>query len=200
MLLSAEAMTILAVIAVVLPIFGVAAWYARAGTPLSPDGTNEPSTSAEWTLLVDGFVDRPLNLSLDEIASMPRTTVSSEIYCMPAPGSSGVLVESGNWTGVRLRLILQTAVVSSDAVKVAFYANDGFITDLDISTAMHDDVILAYEKDGKPSRDKLRLIVPGYYGYKWIKYLMHIELMDYDFRGTYESRGFPDDAKITEGK
>ena len=62
---------------------------------------------------------------------------------------------------------------------------------------MREDVILAYEKDGKPLREKLRLVVPGNWGYKWIKWLTQIELVDYDFKGVYESRGFPDNAEIS---
>jgi DMSO/TMAO reductase YedYZ molybdopterin-dependent catalytic subunit len=62
---------------------------------------------------------------------------------------------------------------------------------------MRDNVIVAYEKDGILLPDKLRLVVPGWWGYKWIKMLVGIELVNYDFKGTYESRGYPDNAEIT---
>ncbi len=127
---------------------------------------------------------------------MPRSTVYAELYCLPAVGSSGVLVDHGNWTGVRLELVLEKAGVSPQAVKVAFYAEDGFTTDLTVTTAMREDIFLAYEKDGKPLPEKLRLAVPSMWGYKWIKWLIHIEVVDYDFKGRYESRGFPDNAEI----
>jgi len=39
---------------------------------------------------------------------------------------------------------------------------------------------------------------PGMWGYKWIKYLIKIEVVDYNFLGTYESEGYPDDAYIGE--
>lgn len=193
----AQAKSVLAVIVVVLAIVVGAASYA-ALTSLTPEPTApNPDPSAGSVLLVDGSVQRSLNLTMDEITAMPGSTVDAEIYCLPSPGSSGFLVEEGNWTGVRLGLVLRRAGVSPEAVKVAFYAEDGFIADLDMATAMREDVILAYEKDGKPLREKLRLVVPGNWGYKWIKMLTHIELMNYDFKGTYESRGFPDNAEIT---
>jgi len=166
-------------------IIGGALWYTSLTSP-SPEGV----------LLVDGFVQRSLNLTLDEIFAMPRSTVNAEIYCLPAPHAQGVLVDKGKWTGVRLGLILEKAGISSEAVKVAFYATDGFTTDLTMTTAMREDIILAYEKDGEPLPEKLRLVVPGKWGYKWIKWLVHIELVNYDFKGTYESRGFPDNAEI----
>jgi DMSO/TMAO reductase YedYZ molybdopterin-dependent catalytic subunit len=151
---------------------------------------------SEWKLVVDGFVQRPLNLTLKEIVEMPRSAVNAAIYCLPDPGSSGVLVEEGNWVGVRLRLVLEKAGVSKEAVKVAFYAEDGFTTDLTVKEIMHEDILLAYEKDGDPLA-KLRLVVPGKWGYKWIHSINHIELVNFDFKGTYESRGFPDDAYFT---
>ncbi|MDH5375638.1 MAG: molybdopterin-dependent oxidoreductase [Candidatus Bathyarchaeota archaeon] len=166
---------------------------------LSQSSFPRQNTSAEhpdWNLLVDGLVQHPLNLSLKEIVTMPRRTISAELYCLPSPEGSGVLVDSGNWTGVSLRFMLEKAGVLPEAVKVAFYAEDGFTTDLAMSPALGEDILLAYEKEGEPLHQKLRLVVPGRWGYKWIYLLNRIELVDYDFLGTYESRGFPDRAEI----
>jgi hypothetical protein len=60
-----------------------------------------------------------------------------------------------------------------------------------------DDVILAYEKDGAPLSETLRLVVPGCWGYKWIAQVTYIELVNYDFLGLYESQGYSDEAYIT---
>ena len=188
----AAAVTAIIIVAVVAGVV-----YYLSPTILATNSSRTSShRSFEWSLLVDGFVQRPLNLTLNELHAMPRTTVYAELYCLPAVGSSGVLVDHGNWTGVRLGLILEKAGISPQAVKVAFYAEDGFTTDLTVTTAMQGDIVLAYEKDGKPLPEKLRLAVPSMWGYKWIKWLTHIEVVDYDFKGRYESRGFPDNAEI----
>ena len=186
---------VIAAIAVIAVFAGVV-YYLSFSTLATNSSPTSPTENFEWALLVDGFVQRPLNLTLNELIAMPRSTVNAELYCLPAVGSSGVLVDYGNWTGVRLELILEKAGVSPQAVKVAFYAEDGFTTDLAVTTAMHEDIILAYEKDGKPLPEKLRLAAPGMWGYKWIKWLTRIEVVDYDFKGLYESRGFPDNAEI----
>lgn len=173
------------------------AYYLSLPAPAS----NLPPTTegSVWRFLVEGLVQRPLNLSLGEIMAMPRSTVNAELYCLPsAHAQTGVLVDSGNWTGVRLGLILEKAGVSPEAVKVAFYADDGFTTDLTITKAMCKDIILAYEKDDEPLPETLRLAAPGMWGYKWIKWLTRIEVVDYDFKGAYEGMGFPDDAEIPE--
>lgn len=192
-----------AVITAIIIVAVVAVSYYLSFPALSPSPSPTPTSTftpkvatEEWRLLVDGFVQRPMNLSLEEIVALPSSTSNAELYCLPSPGSSGVLVDEGNWTGVRLGFILEKAEVSPKALKVAFYAEDGFTTDLTVTEAMRKDILLAYEKDGKPIRQKLRLVAPGKWGYKWIHSVVHIELVNYDFKGTYESRGFPDNAEI----
>jgi DMSO/TMAO reductase YedYZ molybdopterin-dependent catalytic subunit len=150
--------------------------------------------NSELRLVVDGFVQHPLNLTLDEIAAMPRTTVNANLYCVGAPDR---LVDNGNWTGVRLAYLLENAGLSPDAIKVAFYAKDGYTTDLTVTEAEQGNIILAYEKDGKPLPENLRLVVPGRWGYKWISQVNRIELVNYDFKGFYESNGYSDTAEIS---
>ncbi|MFB0502005.1 MAG: molybdopterin-dependent oxidoreductase [Candidatus Bathyarchaeia archaeon] len=155
---------------------------------------SEVSKDSEWRLLVDGFVQRPLNLTFEELVAMPTSTVNAELYCVDAPRH---VLAKGNWTGVSLGLILEKTGVCSEAVKVAFYAEDGFTTDLTVATAMREDIILAYKKDGEPLSEKLRVVVPGKWGYKWISQLIHIELVNYDYKGSWESRGYSDTAEIS---
>jgi DMSO/TMAO reductase YedYZ molybdopterin-dependent catalytic subunit len=162
---------------------------------LNPTARAE-SSGAEWQLTVTGLVEQQLNLSLTEITVMPRTTVNAAIICVDFPGN---VVAEGNWTGVNLWLLLETAGVSPSAVKVAFYASDGFSTDLSLETAKREDIILAYEKDGSPLGEALRLVVPGKWGYKWISQVTRIEVVDYDFIGFWESRGYSDTADVAEG-
>jgi DMSO/TMAO reductase YedYZ molybdopterin-dependent catalytic subunit len=159
---------------------------------------NSPASSAtadikDWQLTVTGLVEKPLNLNMTEIATMPKSTVNAAIICVDFPGR---IVAQGNWTGIKLQTLLEEATPSASAIKVAFYASDGYSTDLPIETAMRDDIILAYEKDGEPL-NYLRLVVPGKWGYKWISQLTRIELVDYNFLGFWESRGYSDEANIS---
>jgi hypothetical protein len=108
-------------------------------------------------------------------------------------------MQEGNWTGVELSYLLQQANVSSDAVKVAFFATDGFTTDLTVQMATQDNQILvAYQLDNA-SLSGLQLVVPNNWGYKWISDLIQIQLVNYNFLGTEESLGYSDDATITGG-
>jgi DMSO/TMAO reductase YedYZ molybdopterin-dependent catalytic subunit len=158
----------------------------------APSGSGQDSNSA-WTLKVDGLIQHPLTLTFDELVKFSNTTEYVALYCVDNPLSA---VTSGNWTGVKLSTVLERAGLLQGAVKVAFYAEDGYSTDLNITTALRQDVILAYKKDGQPLTERLRLVVPGKWGYKWISKVTHIQPVDYDFKGTWESKGYPDEADI----
>jgi len=155
----------------------------------SADGT-------QWQLSVTGLVNNPLNLAFSNITAMPQTAVEANIYCVDFPAQ---MVTGGRWTGVKLSYILEEAGVLPSAIKVAFYAADGYSTDLDLETATRENVILAYEKDGEPLSETLRLVVPGKWGYKWISQVTSIVLFNIDFKGKWESQGYSDAADVQSG-
>ena len=156
-----------------------------------PSANSADSTDVqEGRLIVTGLVNNPLNLSWADLVAMPKTTVNATLVCVDAPRTA---LMAGNWTGVKLRTLLENAEVSAVAIKVGFHAADGYSTDLTVETARRDDIILAYEKDGIPLYS-LRLVVPGKWGYKWISQLIVIELFDYNFLGLWESQGYSDEA------
>jgi hypothetical protein len=154
------------------------------------------SQDANWQLVVSGLVNQNLTLSLTDMQNLPKTSVNMSLFCVDFPS---FVVAQGNWAGVRLLLLLDQAGVSPEAIKVAFFARDGYSTDLTVETAGRPDVILAYEIDGIPLSDAPRLVVPGKWGYKWISQISDIILVDYDFKGKWESLGYSDEADITAG-
>ncbi len=159
---------------------------------LSTAGQNLRQGS-EWPILVQGFVTNPLNLTYEEFLALPQTTIYAELYCVDYPSFA---LAKGNWTGVRLSLMLEMANVISEAVKIAFRSDDGYSSDLPVTAAMREDIIIAYELNNQTLTEKLRLAVPGKWGYKWVSRLAQIELVNYDFKGTWESRGYSDEAEI----
>ena len=147
----------------------------------------------QWHLSITGLVINPLNLTIANLAAMPQTTIEANIYCVDFPD---VLVTGGKWSGVTLLYLLEQAGASPSAIKVGFFASDGYSTDLDLLTATQGDIIVAYAKDGEPLGEILRLVVPGRWGYKWMSQLTDIVLFDYDFKGKWESQGYSDQAII----
>lgn len=154
-------------------------------------GLND-QVSSHISLSVTGLVQGSLYLTLSDLVAMPWTTVNATLYCVGSPSTA---IAGGNWTGVSLASILQRANVSTTAIKIAFYATDGYSTDLTLATGMQNDIIVAFENNGVPLTG-LRLVTPGLWGYKWINDLADINLVDYNFLGTWESQGYSDPGVI----
>lgn len=160
-------------ISLLLITFGLILLSSSRGI-LGPEFSSAPkdllTADSEWRLLVDGEVYRPLNLTFDELRTMERSTVFAELDC------DWNFITIGNWTGVRLGLVLEKTGPYPQVVNVTFYATDGYTTTLSITTAMREDVIIAYEKDGEPLLERTRLVIPGENGAQWISALTEITI------------------------
>lgn len=173
-----------------------------SGPPITPndhfftvsfDGTPEVNISG-YRLAVYGLVDHQLNLSYQDVLAMNSSTEKETIRCVTGPSGTAV------WDGVRLGAVLERAGISSGAQKVIFYGLDGYSTSLKVSDAIRSEVIIAYGMNNEslpPDQGyPLRMVVPGEWGYKWAKWVYAIEVVDYDYRGYWEGRGWADDATI----
>jgi len=154
-------------------------------------------SDADYRLQVGGFVDSPVTLTLDELRAMPPTRMTKDFQCV-----TGWRVHGVKWTGVRLADLLDHAGVKEGAQGVRFSSFDGAYTEtLTLDQARRDDVIVAYEMEGKPVTSAhggpARLYVAPMYGYKSIKWLETIEVSEHPPReGYWEVRGYDTDAWI----
>lgn len=88
---------------------------------------------------------------------------------------------------------------------VKFYSGDGVYTDsLTLDQARMDDIMVAVMHDGKPIPNQLggpvRLVTPQMYAYKSVKWLNRIELINEDYVGYWEQRGYDKDAWLPGAK
>ncbi len=159
-------------------------------------GKQAEAEPTPYDLVIKGLVDRPLNFSHSELQSFPMV---SEVALMQCIGGWAQLY---NWTGVPIFFLLSMTGVKSGATEVVFYASDGYSSSLAIKRALHPTTLLALQADGKVlsyfNGYPYRLIVPCKYGYKWVRWITEIEVVDYDYKGTWEGMGFPDDADIPD--
>ena len=183
-----------------------------------------------WRLKVDGLVDRPLDLSLDQILALPSAESVITLECAgnsrsyltpPAEGISFKhgAVSTASWKGVPLALVLEKAGVKAGAKEVVFQGADAgeeeedgvvYSTDLPycrslpLDTAQDSDVLLAYEMNGTPlTRDHgfpLRLVVPRWYGMASVKWLTSIQVVDIPFDGFFQKRRYVFIDEGTEDK
>jgi len=160
---------------------------------VSYDGVPEINIS-KYTLKIDGLVKTPLNLSYNDIVSMEEKSKTETLTCIALISGKAV------WTGILLKDILNRAGIKNSATEVVFYAADGYSSSIPLQNAYKDNVILATKMNGEALTPKhgfpIRLVYPGYYGYKWVKWINRIELVDYDFKGYWERQGYSDEAKI----
>jgi DMSO/TMAO reductase YedYZ molybdopterin-dependent catalytic subunit len=154
-------------------------------------------SDAEYRLMVNGAVDTPVTFTLDDLKAMPATRMTKDFQCV-----TGWRVHDVKWTGVRLAHILDQAGVKDGAWGLRLFSFDGSYTEtLTLDQARREDVIVAYEMEGKPVSSAhggpVRLYVAPMYGYKSIKWLETIEVSPAPARaGYWEVRGYDTDAWI----
>jgi sulfane dehydrogenase subunit SoxC len=154
-----------------------------------------------YRLVVTGEVTNPLNLSLEDLKSMPVTSEIVRLTCVDYKYGSDSFTGVANWTGVKLSYILSQAKINYYSVQdFSFHTPNltpqGYSTSLTVEEAFWGDVILAYEMNGEALPTEhgfpLRLVCPRFYGYKWIKWVAYINVTTTDYLGFWESRGFSD--------
>lgn len=150
----------------------------------------------QWLFRVDGLVERPIKWSWTEFLASPRVVQVSDFHCV-----TGWSVTSCTWEGIPLNRLLEQAGVKNTAKMVKFYSSDGEYTDaITIEQTWMEDVMVAVMLDGKLIPKDLggpvRLVVPQMFGYKSVKWLNRIELIDSDHTGYWEKRGYSKDAWV----
>lgn len=157
---------------------------------------------ADWTLTIDGMVDRVVTLTYDDIASMPLVERYVTLSCV-SNRVGDRLVGNALWTGIPLRDVLDMAGVKAGADQIVGHSVDGFTAgfptevaydgrDALLAIGMNRDVLPA--KHGFPAR----LVIPGLYGYvSATKWLERIELTTWDaFDGYWIPRGWSKEGPI----
>ncbi|MCU1344877.1 MAG: oxidoreductase molybdopterin binding [Acidimicrobiia bacterium] len=153
----------------------------------------------EYRLRVDGMVQRPLDLTYDDLHQrLPQVSLRRDFQCV-----TGWRVESVPWVGVALHRVLDEAGVLPAATRVRFHSFDGTYTEsLSLDQARRDDVLVAHTLEGHSlSREHggpVRLYVAPMFGYKSLKWLERIELVDHvvDHGGYWEGRGYDLDGWV----
>lgn len=146
---------------------------------------------ADWRLVVDGLVERPLALSLGAIRALPTRTQITRHDCVE--GWSAI----GKWTGVPLKTLLDVAGLRDGARYVIFHCADDFggsryYESIDLIDAFHPQTILAWGMNDAPlpigHGAPLRLRVERQLGYKHAKFVMRVEIAS-TFANTAGGKG-----------
>jgi len=166
---------------------------------------------AAFKLKVSGLVDKPLQLSIDDLKKMGPADLVAGFECSGNRGPLQGLCGNGRWTGLPLKKVLDAAGVKPAAREFVFFGADKgeeevewrtqkykidvpFGRSLNREKAMSPDIFLAYALNQQPlSKHQgapLRLIVPGWYGVANVKWLSQIHIQEDAYLGKYQARWY----------
>lgn len=146
-----------------------------------------------WDLRVEGAVDRPLRFSYDEFLALPKVQVTSDFHCV-----TGWSTFDNAWEGVTIKELANRAQMRRSAGFVVFHSGDGYTTSHPVDVLLADDVLLAYQHDGRPlpieHGGPVRLVVPARYAWKSAKWVRAVRFTERDELGYWEVRGYSNTA------
>ncbi len=149
-----------------------------------------------YHLNVTGMVNQTLSLKYDEVLSdFAAYQKVVTLYCVE--GWSAKIL----WQGFLVKDLLAQAGADPNASTVIFKASDGYSTALPIQYLKDKNILIAYKMNNvtlpPESGFPFQLVAESQYGYKWIKWLTSIEVSnDNGYLGSWESRGFPNNATV----
>jgi len=168
----------------------------------------------EFRLEVKGLVNSPLKFSLEqlrkdfenvEVVAVNQCSGNSRGFFQPRVGGGQLAngaMGNAKWRGVRLRDVLDKAVLQAGAKQVVANGLDAapipqtpdFIKALEIDHARDGEVLIAFEMNGEPlpmlNGFPLRLVVPGYFGTYWVKHLNELTVVGEVYDGFYMSTAY----------
>jgi DMSO/TMAO reductase YedYZ molybdopterin-dependent catalytic subunit len=166
---------------------------------------------ATFRLKLSGLVNTPKALSLDDLKKLGSTDLVAGFECSGNRGPLNGLSGNGRWTGIPLRVVLNSAGVKANAHDIVFFGADHgeeevewrtekykidyhFGRSLPRDKALSPEPFLAWALNGAPlSKHQgapLRLLVPGWYGVSNVKWLSEIHPQEEKYVGKYQTRWY----------
>ena len=144
----------------------------------------------KYRLIIDGEVENPLSLSMEDIKTLPLSSMIIRHVCVE--GWAAIV----QWGGIRLRELVALAQPKSTVKYAYFKSADGYYSSWDIASVLHPQTLLAYEKNSEPlpieNGAPLRLASPIKLGYKQSKWITRVTLASNlsPYQGYWEDQGY----------
>jgi DMSO/TMAO reductase YedYZ molybdopterin-dependent catalytic subunit len=150
-----------------------------------------------WRLRIDGLVDRPQELTFAALTALPRVSTFITCECIDNP-VGGSLVGTALWTGVHVEDVLRAAGPRGNTA--VFHAADSYGESVAIGELREAGALIAYGMNGetlpRAHGYPTRLILPGVYGFKSVKWLTGIEVINGPRAGAWHQHGWTEDGRI----
>ena len=155
----------------------------------------------DYRLMINGLVDQPLVFTYEDLERFPR---ENHVYFCECAANTGMewagaqlngvqfthgMIHNMEYTGIPLRTLLNEAGVKTEGkwvfVEGADASSNGRSIPMDKAL---DDVLVAFKANGEALRKEhgypVRLVVPGWEGNMWVKWLRRVEVTE----GPVDSR------------
>ena len=162
-----------------------------------------------YRLMINGLVDTPLVFTYEDLERFPR---ENHIYFCECAANTGMewagaqlngvqfthgMIHNMEYTGVPLRLLLEEAGYDTTGkwvfVEGADASSNGRSIPMDKAL---DDVLVAFKANGEALRKEhgypVRLVVPGWEGNMWVKWIRRIEVTNSPVESREETSKYTD--------
>lgn len=157
--------------------------------PVLDLGVHPNVPAQKFRLDIDGLVERPVSLNLDEFMALEQVESTSDMHCVTQWSRY-----DNRWKGVAARTLLDLARPKDGARHVIFHSHDGYTTNVRLDQFDQPDCFLVHEWEGKPIERQhggpVRVLIPRLYLWKSAKWVRRIELSAVDKPGFWEVRGY----------
>ena len=149
-----------------------------------------------WHLEVNGLVQNPATYRFQDLKGFAAVEQETTLMCI-SNGLDAGLMSNAVWKGLPMRDLLDPAAPLSNAARVRLYGVDNYTDTFSLEKALDPTTLVAYEMNGVPLPHRhgypVRVIVPGFFGEKHVKWLTRIEVTDTNAKGFYETQGWGPD-------
>lgn len=149
-----------------------------------------------YSINISGLVNNPKSYSYNDLMSRASVKKVVTLHCVEGWDATAL------WECVRVKDLLDEAVVKPGAMTVIFYARDGDSTSFSADDIQSQEFFIAYKINNVPLTAEhgypSRLVATQKWGYKWIKWITGIELSDKEYKGYWESRGYSNNGDLNK--
>jgi DMSO/TMAO reductase YedYZ molybdopterin-dependent catalytic subunit len=162
---------------------------AGASFPVLTAEVSPRLEAKDFSLRIDGLVEKARTWTWDEIRQVPRSTYDGDIHCVTTWSKLGT-----SFTGVSVDDLLAEVGVQPSATHVVAWSVTGYTTNLPLEHVTGGKAWIVWEHEGKPLPPQhggpVRMLVPHLYFWKSAKWIGGIRLLDHDEPGFWEVRGY----------
>ncbi|MBF9035813.1 molybdopterin-dependent oxidoreductase [Rhodobacterales bacterium HKCCE2091] len=152
-------------------------------------GTPATAGVADWSLTLDGEVERPVVLDWAAFNALPMRDFETDIHCVTKWSKLGT-----RWRGVDIDVLVELVRPAPEARFVLAKADGDYTANLRLADLTAGQAIVAVGYEGAPLSAEhggpARLVAPRLYFWKSAKWLRGLHFSQFDYKGTWEKLGY----------